>query len=424
MLFIVSVSLNMDYDQEKIWRIVSNLLSNAIKYTPEKGKITFSVSTGIVADLNVDESFILAIKDTGAGIPKDQLPYIFDRYYQASRSDSNNKGSAGTGIGLALTKELISLLGGEIKVSSKVGQGTTFYVYLPITQVAEVYKSKDIGEVRLAGLAHAASIDNGEYHQDGLPIALIVEDNPDVTIYLQTSLEGKYLLELAPNGKIGIEKALEVVPDIIISDVMMPEVDGFELVERLKDDIRTSHIPIIMLTAKSDYASKIKGLKYGAEDYLSKPFSQEELEIRMKNLLAIRQNLHQRYKDIYSQVPATEEKTVATTKEDSFITNLKAVFEKHMDDPDFEVEDLCEELLISRVQLRRKVKALTGRSLSVYIRSLRLQKARQLLLTTDLAVKSVFYEVGFSNHSYFSSSYNQEFGETPTATRQKKETSI
>ncbi|MEL7122622.1 MAG: response regulator, partial [Bacteroidota bacterium] len=412
--------LNMDFDQEKVWRIVSNLLSNAIKYTPEGGQITFSVTKGEMPELKNKHCLILAIQDTGAGIPKNQLPYIFDRYYRGPKSKDGTKSNPGTGIGLSLTKELVSVLNGKIEVNSLMGLGSTFYVFLPITEEAVVKKQSGLEQVDWSAMPQSAFLGNGALQNESLPLALIVEDNPDVVIYLQTSLEGKYRLAVASNGKIGIDKALEMMPDIIISDIMMPEADGFELCERLKEDIKTSHIPIILLTAKTDFESRIQGLKYGADDYLAKPFSQEELEVRMKNILSIRQKLHQRYYDLYSQAPLIEDGTVATAKEDDFIKNLKTIFEKYMDDPDFEMAELCKELFVSQTQLRRKVKALTGRTLSIYLRSLRLQKARHLISSTSLPVKSIGFEVGFTSHSYFSACYNQEFGETPSFTRQKR----
>jgi signal transduction histidine kinase/DNA-binding response OmpR family regulator/streptogramin lyase len=412
-------TLQMDYDPEKTLRIVSNLLSNAIKYTPPMGKVTFTISSGNKPELGTNPCLILGVQDTGRGIPKDQLPHIFDRFFQAS-SNNGQVSESGTGIGLSLTQELVHLLNGKIELSSEIGKGTTFKVFLPITrsaglaQVAEPVniKSAIFGTSTLPGKKQAPAGD--------LPFALIVEDNPDIAQYLQICLEGHYRLELAPNGQIGIDKALELIPDIIISDVMMPEKNGFELCETLKEDIRTSHIPIILLTAKSDVESRIVGLKQGADDYLAKPFHEEELLVRMQNLLSIRQKLQERYQNLYDQ-PLPKSNASVPSKEDDFILNLKAVFEERMDNPQFDVNALSQKLHLSRSQLGRKVKALTGRSLSVYLRSLRLQKARQLLLSTDLPMKEIAYDVGFPNPSYFSTSYTEEFGESPTNTRDSRQ---
>ncbi len=412
-------SLNMDYDPEKLLRIVSNLLSNAIKYTPEQGQVTLSVSSGSKPELENDQCLILSIQDTGPGIPQDQIPHIFDRFYQASTATLTS--SAGTGIGLSLTLELINLLNGKIEVSSKEGKGTTFRVFLPITQKAPISQMKTRAVVQEAVFGNFRPAEKrGSTVQKNLPLALIVEDNADIAQYLQICLEGKYRLEVATNGQAGIDQALELIPDIIISDVMMPEKDGFELCETLKEDIRTSHIPIILLTAKSDVESRIVGLKQGADDYLAKPFHEEELLVRMQNLLNIRQKLQERYQDLYEH-PLPKAKTSTPSKEDDFILNLKAIFEKKMDDPQFDVNALSQELNLSRSQLGRKVKALTGRSLSVYLRSLRLQKARHLLLNSNESIKAIAYDVGFPNPSYFSTSYTEEFGESPTNTRDLRE---
>lgn len=252
---------------------------------------------------------------------------------------------------------------------------------------------------------------------DGLPLALIVEDDADITEYLRICLEDNFRTETAPDGQLGIDRALELIPDIIISDVMMPKKDGFELCEILKEDTRTSHIPIILLTARSDVHSRITGLKQGADDYLGKPFYEEELLVRMQNLLDIRKKLQERYHHLFDQSLPKAQASVPS-KEDTFILSVKAVFGEKMDDPQFDVQVLSRALNLSRSQLRRKVKALTGRSLSVYLRSLRLRKARQLLLSSNLPMKAIAYDVGFSSPSYFSTCYAEEFGESPTNTRE------
>ena len=410
--------LNMDYDPEKILRIVSNLLTNAIKYAPEQGKIVFQISSGVKAGIPADQCLILMVKDNGPGIPEDQLPYIFDRFFQASTDSQTSK--TGTGVGLSLTHELVKLLGGKIEIDSQYGAGATFRVYLPIMQKATRKEAASPVNVRAAVFGKDGQFKKvADPSNDELPLALIVEDNPDIAQYLQICLEGDYRLEVAANGQLGIARALETIPDIIISDVMMPEKDGFEVCETLKEDIRTSHIPIILLTAKSDIESRITGLKQGADDYLGKPFHEEELLVRMRNLLNIRRQLQERYQHIYTHpLPKLEEEKAS--KEDEFILKLKEIVEARMDDPDFNLNELSKGLFLSRSQLGRKVKALTGRSLAIYIRSIRLQKAKQLLLTTNLSIKEICYEVGFSNAVYFSQSYSKEFSESPSKTRDLK----
>ncbi len=407
-------NLNMDHDPEVILRIVSNLLSNAIKYSPEKGLIKFSVSSGTHPAITTNQCLIMTIEDKGPGIPPNQLPYIFDRFY---RADSPTKGTeAGTGIGLSLTLELVKLLDGKIEVSSQLGEGTTFQVFLPITQQAKPFQEEDSSKIQAAIFGKKGAFKKESPPADNLPVALVVEDNIDIAKYLQICLQGSYQLEFAQNGQEGINKALELTPDIIISDVMMPEKDGFELCDTLKEDIRTSHIPIILLTAKSDVASRIVGLKRGADDYLAKPFNEEELLIRMQNLLEIRRKLQERYQNVYEQ-PLPKVKTTNPNVEDAFILKLKDIFEEKMIDPEFNLDGLSKELGLSRSNLYRKIKALTGRSPAVYLRSLRLQRARQMLLSSELSVKEVAYDVGFSNPYYFSNSYSDEFGESPSNTR-------
>ncbi len=406
-------TLFMDHDPEKLLRIVSNLLSNAVKYTPPKGKITFSISSGAKKEISSHQCLILTVSDNGRGIPENQAPYIFDRFYQVS--PEGKESLSGTGVGLSLTQELVALLNGKIEASSEEGKGSVFQVWLPITKAASPGQSTDLLEIQKAILGTKNALVIKQAETEDLPIALIVEDNPDIAQYLQICLEGHYKLEIARNGREGVDRALELVPDIIVSDVMMPKKDGFELCEMLKEDVRTSHIPIILLTAKSDVDSRIEGLKQGADDYLAKPFHEEELLVRMQNLLDIRRKLQERYQNVYAQ-PLPKAKESAPSPEDAFILKVKETLDERMIDPQFDLDRLSREFHLSRSQFGRKLKALTGRSPAVYIRSLRLQKAKHLLLTSTLSVKEIAYEVGFSDPAYFSRSYSKEFGETPSNT--------
>jgi signal transduction histidine kinase/DNA-binding response OmpR family regulator len=407
-------SLVLDYDPEKLLRIVSNLLSNAIKFSAPGKDITLSVETKQEGD---KPSYQFEVSDEGIGIPKEKLPYVFDRFYQID--NSTTRVGEGTGIGLALSKELVELLNGTINVKSEEGNGTTFIVALPHTQEAILEDNTIDTAVITPQLsesipAKSRRIDT-KLGDENLPSLLIVEDNPDVMEYLITCLDGQYQLSFASDGQYGLEKALEQVPDIIISDVMMPRMDGFTLCNELKTDERTSHIPIILLTAKADIESRITGLERGADAYLAKPFDKRELNAQLENLLTLRQRLQARYAS-FEKLEPTEE--IAIQKEDEFITKLRTTFEARLDDPSFDITALSKEMLLSASQLRRKVKALTGRKLTIYLRSLRLAKAKTLLLTTDLSVKEVAYDVGFANPGYFSNSYNEEFGEYPTVTRE------
>ena len=244
-----------------------------------------------------------------------------------------------------------------------------------------------------------------------LPSLLIVEDNADVVFYLKNILKETYQLEIATDGQKGIDKAIELVPDVIISDVMMPEKDGFEVCDTLKNDERTSHIPIILLTAKADISSKLQGLKRGADAYLSKPFHKEELLIRLQALIQLRKKIQARYATLEPPQPSPDE---SVQIEDAFVKKLRDTIEENIDNADFGIEQLCRKVHLSRMQVHRKIKALTGKSTSHFIRSIRLQKAKELMQTTDLTVSEIAYDVGFNDPNYFSRTFSQEFGIAPS----------
>ncbi len=411
----VQEEIKMDYDPDKLLRIISNLLSNAIKYTPDSGNVYFHIDKKIK-----DRKPILSIRieDTGAGIPEEDLPYIFDRFYQVD--DSSTRKGEGTGIGLALTKELVKLLGGTIEAKSKVGKGTTFYMELPIKiestiQVATQFEmdgdKTEIENSIIQPILFEPKIDQPikEMGTAEKPNLLIVEDNPDVQQYLIACLEDEYQLSVADNGQIGIDMAVEQVPDLVISDVMMPEKDGFELTEKLKNDERTDHIPIILLTAKADVDSKINGLEKGADAYLAKPFEKKELMVRLEKLLELRKKLQTRYA-IFSENGNTDKQL-----EDPFLQKLYALVEEEISNPELDMNKLCRSLGMSRSQVFRKLKAITGKSATAFIRSIRLQKGKQLLAKSNLTISEVAYEVGFTSLNYFSAAFLEEYGIRPSA---------
>jgi signal transduction histidine kinase/ligand-binding sensor domain-containing protein/AraC-like DNA-binding protein len=412
-------TLEMDYDPEKILQIVSNLISNAIKFTPEYGKVLVTVRQ---KEVDGKPTLVLKVKDTGVGIVAAQLPYIFDRFYQTDAS--NTRKAEGTGIGLALTKELVELMDGAIQVESKPGEGTVFTVLLPIRQTAPAADPMEIqdqdtfeeqvttaaialGEKGRLTLKEEMSADSDPVSETH-PLLLIVEDNHDVRQYLASCLREEYKLQFARNGREGIDRALEVIPDIIISDVMMPEIDGFELCQTLKQDERTSHIPIILLTAKADITSKLEGLEYGADAYLAKPFHRAELDVRLRKLIELRRKLQARYNHPdFKPEPATE-------KEDAFVLKVRQLVLDNIDDPGFGIEELTAKLFLHRSQLHRKLKALTGMSTSHFIRRIRLQEGRRLLRESEMNVSEVAYAVGFSDPGYFSKLFSKEFGRPPS----------
>ena len=401
--------LKMDYDEAKVQHIVYNLLSNALKFTPEYGKIIFHVTQ----EDTLKQSFLkMKIKDNGIGISDVHLPHIFDRFYQVD--DSSVRKGEGTGIGLALTKELIELMKGSIQVKSVEQIGTTFIVKLPIENNIQQIKERPqkefnfpLSKAESAGVPSNLSPISSKLSKD-LPELLIIEDNKDVVIYIKTLLQKDYQIQTAKNGKLGIEKAIELVPDLIISDVMMPEKNGFEVCETLKQDERTSHIPIILLTAKATMEDKIHGLKHGADAYLTKPFHKEELIIRLDKILELRQKLQQKYA---SNPPISTDKSPSL--EEIFIQKLQAIIAENYDNHQFGVTELAEAVHLSHTQVYRKLKALMGKTPSQFIRSFRLQKGRELLQNSDLNISEVAYEVGFADPNYFSRMFQKEFGKSP-----------
>ena len=412
--FTTEESLIMDYDIEQTKQILTNLISNAVKYTPNDGEVIIRVSK--------NHSFLtLEIKDNGIGISDKDLLNIFDRFYQVDSSMTRKGG--GTGIGLAHTRELVHLMNGKIEIQSSIGRGTSVFVNLPIQRKAKIIKNVEAKE---NGFSNSPTKkNNSNYLQNStkehkkFPQLLIVEDNPDVVIYLKTCLHDNYQIDVAYNGKIGIEKALENIPDIIISDVMMPEKNGYEVCDFLKNDERTSHIPIILLTAKSDIPSKIQGLKKGADVYLSKPFNKEELLIRLENLMKRQKRMiayFSKQKIFFSNYQADKVIEDNIQLEHVFIQKVKNIIEENYSDDTFTLSVLCQKLKMSRSQLFRKMKATIGTSPSEFIRKYRLEKAKLLFETTPMNISEVAWKVGFKDPSHFSKAYQKEFGHSPNTT--------
>ena len=411
--------LQMLYDEVKIQHIFYNLLSNAIKFTAEGGKVILNLQT---EEIDKQDFLKVRVKDTGIGIPEAQKAHIFDRFYQAD--NSNSRQGEGSGIGLALVKELVQLMQGKIEVNSQVGRGTEFIIYLPIeARQSELTTTPKEAPLPFEMAMNTIIIPSNELKvtaketsaKDELPLLLIIEDNLDIITYIQSILSKNYTIHTAKNGQLGIDKAISLVPDIIISDVMMPLKDGYEVCETLKTDTHTSHIPIILLTAKTAQDDKVKGLKQGADAFLTKPFHKEELLVRLKKLIAIRQQLQQRYDagvSIHHQ-PTTTPEDPLTTAEDIFIQTLQNKIYEHLDNPNLSIPQLAQLMLMERTQLYRKVKALTGKSIVKYLRSIRLQKGADLLRNSDLSVSEITYAIGFKDPSYFARTFHKEFGKSP-----------
>ena len=407
--------LEMDMDKHKWTRVLSNLISNAIKFTPEGGTVDVTVTHQHTNDV---EHLIIAVSDTGIGIPAASQEKIFDRFYQVDRSSTRS--GEGTGVGLTLVSEIVHLLKGEVSVESIPGEGSTFGITLPVTRTAPMtddgVTSGQIFTGVIADNAIAAEVEEGRAFgvNGGLPQLLIIEDSPDVVTYLIACLEGRYELSVARDGQEGMEKAMSLVPDVIVSDVMMPRADGFEVCDTLKNHPTTSHIPIILLTAKADIQSRIEGLRRGADAYIAKPFHKQELLVELEKLIALRKVLQARYQSLDLDEPSTDP---AVQIEDTFILRFREIVEDNIDDADFDVVALCREMGSSRSQLHRKMKALTGMSTSEFQRTIRLNKAKELLQHTERNISEIAYDVGFRDPNYFSKAFSLAYGHPPSKFR-------
>jgi len=400
------------FDQDKWHKIVFNLLSNAIKYTEQNGKIELELNR--VKDATV-ESIHLRIKDNGIGIQEENLAQIFNRFYQVDGSATRFQ--QGAGIGLSLVKELIELQDGTIEAKSEIGEGTIFDIKIPIPQNPIVSTNTNdytgiefLHDIEKTIHSSTESISESEE----LLQVLIIEDNADMRDYIQSCLDAtKYTFAFAKDGQEGIEKALETVPDLIISDVMMPRKDGFEVVTAIRENLATSHIPIILLTAKAALESRLEGLKRGADAYLTKPFSPKELMIRVEQLIKLRQIIQQRYQNNNN---AIEEDTTPTTyqQEDVFITELKAYILENIAESNLSVTSIGEHFLMSRTQFYRKLKALTNESATNFIVKTRLEEALKLMKTKKYSLSEISYQTGFSSPSYFSTIFKRTYGKSPS----------
>ncbi len=405
--------LIMDYDPEKLLQILSNLISNALKHTPPSGHITVKTS------LHKENSFEITITDSGKGIPGEHLPHIFDRFFRVERQGECSL--PGSGLGLAITKELVNLIGGSIKVNSICNKGTTFYISLPYTTSAE---HLDLSEVKEIAGKNESYLFSGQFQKKKYkipndyneisgkkPLLLIVDDNLSVIDYLIIILKEKYEILTAINGREGLIKAIEYIPDIILSDIMMPMMDGITMLDKIKNDFRTSHIPVVMLTAKVDIDSRLKGLKIGADAYISKPFNKEELIVQLQSLTELRIKLKERYSKI-SDLRLTVEEKFHT--EDSFIIKIREIISDNIENELFDIKKLCLKMGMSRTQLYRKFHILTDMTISEYLRSFRLHHARELLSRSHITVSEAAYKTGFKNVSHFSRAFKKEFDINPS----------
>lgn len=402
-------------DRDKLEHIYFNLMSNALKYTPEGGRITMALSYD-------GKQYVLSVSDTGKGIEAEALPHLFDRFYQARGA------VGGTGIGLSLVKAYVDLHHGDIRVESNEGEGTRFFISLPAAQPgydpAKDREARPVAERELVDDSYvpedinakeaADRITNAEDFDADRPLVLIIDDNNGMRAYLRSILKDRYNVSEAADGRQGLEKARREVPKLIVCDVMMPVMDGLEFTRQLKEDIATSHIPVVLLTARSLPEQREKGYETGADSYLTKPFSGQVLLSRIDNLLRSRTLLRSLFSG--DKAEAAEEERLCS-QDKTFVTRLREIIQQHLADSDFSVERLGEEIGLSRVQLYRKVKVLTGKTPVELLRKARLMKARTMVTTTDRSIAEIAYATGFTSPSYFNKCFKDEFGVSPGGMR-------
>ena len=440
------------FDADQLEKVLTNLLGNALKFTPAGGCVTVAVGLDAAA-----HAATVRVADTGCGIPAAHLPLIFDRFHQVD--DSSQRPHEGTGIGLALVKELVSLHQGTVAVASTVGQGTAFTIGLPLgtahlghvpADEAPAAAAAGAGSAAVAATvaadsaavaaalaartaaagspapapaetlapdfadadpAHPNNLNADGLSTDPRPLVLIIDDHADMRAYLARCLGPDYRLATAPDGRAGLARATDLLPDLVLSDLMMPHLDGLELCHRLKTDERTSHIPVVLLTARAAPESRLQGYQTGADDYLTKPFRPQELRVRVANLLAQRQLLRQRFAQAITLQPRD---ISITSADEQFLTRALAVVERHFANPAFDVETFADEMALSRVHLFRKLKALTDQAPTDFVRVLRLRRAAQLLAGGAGNVSEVAYAVGFDNLSYFGKRFRELHGHAPS----------
>lgn len=401
-------------DQEKVEEVIINLLSNAFKYTKTGGQVSVDVREQA---RNGKEYLGISVSDTGTGIPEQELEHIFDRFYQASNADAEDV--TGTGIGLALIKELVELHKGSVEVESEVGKGSTFQVLLPLgkahlkdEEIVRISQIKETAtEAAVQTVVTEAPVRKEEGQEEKLPLILMIEDNPDLRSYIRDILSTSYKVLEAVNGEEGVAMAIEHTPDVVLSDLMMPKMDGLQVCKLLKEDMRTSHIPVILLTAKSSKEDKLEGLKSLADDYLTKPFDTEELLVRLNNLIALRKKIQAHFATGDILMP---KKIQMNSMDTLFMEKVTQHLEAEISNSLFGVVELAYAVGLSRSQLFRKIKAITDHSPNEFIRSFRLHRAMDMLKQNGATVTEVAYETGFQNPSYFSKCFQEQFGMAPS----------
>ncbi|MEM6771781.1 MAG: ATP-binding protein, partial [Bacteroidota bacterium] len=392
----------VNVDKSKVDSIVTNLIDNALKYTPEGGSVAVSCTPQ-------ESTWLLKVKDTGPGIPPEFRERIFARFARAPGDTAS-----GTGIGLALARELAELLGGTLTLEDTPGTGACFALQLPLHPTKGPVP-QPVESPRL----HPEPAPTPKTKLPNAPLVLIVEDDPEVRAYLAESLSSTYRVLVAEDGRVGLDLAFREIPDLVVSDVMMPNLNGLQLCARLKNDRRTSHLPVLLLTAKSATEHRLEGLDRGADAYLSKPFAERELHLRLRNLLTLRDNTAARLREqlLTSGNQAPPEHTADVPYEAPFLQEARQLILARLDDPELAVADLEKGLGLSRSQLHRKLTATLGLSANKLINQLRLEKAAERLRQTTDPISTVAYDCGFRDVGYFGKRFRERYGESPTVYR-------
>ena len=426
------------FDPDVLEKILYNLLSNAFKFTPENGKILVTIAPedrsegSSTKNEKINKYLKICVKDTGPGIPAKFKKKVFERFYKTPAQSFGNR--MGAGIGLAFTKSLVELHHGQIKIKSKPNKGTTFKILLPLDRTVfakEEFKTNISSLLEMSDKAIPSSVmapplsTNQEIsvaHLNTLtdrdqPLLLVIDDHEDLRAYINRSFAPDFKVIEAADGHEGLQKTLEFLPDLIISDISMPRIDGITLCNQLKSEEQTSHIPIILLTAKASQESELAGLQTGADAYVKKPFNMEVLKTRVQNIFKLRRDLQKRFRKEVSLEPS---EITVTSLDESFLKQAIKVVEDHMSDTEFTVEEMVKEMAVSRSKLYLKLKALTGQSSSEFIRTIRLKRAVQLFDQSDYSVKEIMYMTGFNTSSYFSKCFKKQFGVLPSEYARKK----
>ncbi|HYX05216.1 MAG TPA: hybrid sensor histidine kinase/response regulator transcription factor, partial [Bacteroidales bacterium] len=389
--------IEMFYDPEVVTIILDNLLSNALKYTRE-GVVKLKLKNYI--EKNIDYTEVI-VSDTGYGISENDLPHIFDRYYQAKNTSYP---VSGTGIGLALVKNMAELHNAEITVESQPNKGTTFRVkFLTNNSYPE--------EIHIH--PGEAETDNNETENNSKKVVLVVDDNQEIIDYVKDCLMATYKVITAENGQVGYERACEQIPDLVISDIMMPVMDGVKMCKALKEDVRTSHIPIVLLTAKDTLQDKSEGYDAGADSYLTKPFSGNLLKSRVKNILEARKKLSASYSSKFKDKQELFNESISQLDKE-FLEKLDNVIEKYIENESLNISQIASELNMSHSTLYRKIKALTDLTANEYIRKVRIRVAEQLLITNQYNISEIMYKIGINSSSYFRKCFKDEYGMNPS----------